>query len=151
MSTVSITVYNMVPCRFMCVVILLALVAAVFSKSYPRFEFNDTILINNSYIRRGDVGIGPNNSLHCVTDNSGCCNNGEGNWYNYTGSVVQQGTNGGSDLYVTRGDGVVYLNRMTGGSSGMWRCDIPDSSGTQQSIYIYLGTKAQGNEVIFKS
>ena len=84
-----------------------------------------------------------------MTDNSDCCiNNGEGNWYNYTGSVVQQGTNGDSDLYVTRGDGVVYLNRITGGSSGMWRCDIPDSADTQQSIYIYLGTKAQGNEVI---
>ena len=146
-STVSTTVHNMVPCRFVCVVILLALVAAVFSQSYPRFEFTGTVLTNNSYIPRGLIGIGPNSSLNCMTDNSDCCNNGEGNWYNYTGSVVQQGTNGDSDLYVTRGDEVVYLNRITGGSTGMWRCDIPDSTGTQQSIYIYLGTlgdKMQG-------
>ena len=26
----------------------------------------------------------------------------------------------------------------------MWRCDIPDSNGVQQSIYIYLGTSATG-------
>ena len=145
--TIFVAMDNMATCKFWFVTILLALVAAVFPQSYPRFEFSGTVLANNSYIRRGLIGIGPNNSLHCVTDNSLCCNNGEGNWYNYTGSIVQQGTNGDSDLYVTRGDGVVYLNRMAGGSSGMWRCDIPDSTGTQQSIYVYLGTlgdKMQG-------
>ena len=26
----------------------------------------------------------------------------------------------------------------------MWRCDIPDSNGVQQSIYIYLGTSKTG-------
>ena len=140
--------HNMAICKFWFVAILLALVAAVFSQSYPRFELSGAVLTNNSYICRGLIGMGLNNSLHCVTDNSLCCNNGEGNWYNFTGSVVQQGTNGDSDLYVTRGDEVVYLNRITGGSSGMWRCDIPDSTGTQHSIYIYLGTMAQGNEVI---
>ena len=36
------------------------------------------------------------------------------------------------------------VNRRTGGSSGMWRCDIPDSNGVQQSIYIYLGTPITG-------
>ena len=137
----------MATCRLVCVVVFV-LVAAVFSQSHPRFEFNGTVLTNNSYIRRHLIGIGPNNSLHCVTDNSDCCNNGEGNWYNYTGSVVQQGTNGDSELYVTRGTGVIYLNRITGGSSGMWRCDIPDSTGTLQSIYIYLGTIAQGNDKV---
>ena len=44
MSTVSITVLNMVPCRIVCVMILLALVAAVFPQSYPRFEFTGTVL-----------------------------------------------------------------------------------------------------------
>ena len=47
-------------------------------------------------------------------------------------------------VYVTRGDGVVYLNRRKGGISGMWRCDIPDSNDVQQSIYIYLGTPDTG-------
>ena len=79
-----------------------------------------------------------------MTDNSDCCSNGEGNWYNATGGEVQQGPDGDSNLYVTRGDGVVYLNRRTGGRSGMWRCGIPDSNGEQWSIYIYIGTPETG-------
>jgi hypothetical protein len=49
--------------------------------------------------------------LHCVTDNSECCNNGQGDWYDEMGRQVQQGSDGKGGLYVTRGDGVVYLNR----------------------------------------
>ena len=123
--------------------LVFALVAAVNSQSYPRFEFRGNVLENNSYIHRTNIGEGHNDSLHCVTDNSDCCSNGEGNWYNSTGEV-QQGPVGTSSLYVTRGDGVVYLNRRRGGRSGMWRCDIPDSNGVQQSIYIYLGTDETG-------
>ena len=133
-----------------CHILLLvfALVAAVNSQSYPRFEFRGDVLVNNSFIVRGlEVGIGEghNDSLHCVTDNSDCCSNGEGKWYDETGGEIQQGPDGDSDrVYVTREDGVVYLNRRTGGSSGMWRCDIPDSNGVQQTIYIYLGTPMTG-------
>ena len=130
-----------------CHILLLvfSLVEAVNSQSYPRFEIRGVVLVNNSYILRPNIGEGHNDSLHCVTDNSDCCSNGEGNWYDETGGEVQQGSLGDSDrVYVTRGDGVVYLNRRGGGSSGMWRCDISDSNGVQQSIYIYLGTPATG-------
>ena len=129
-----------------CHILLLvfALVAAVNSQSYPRFEFRGDVLVNNSFIRRPNIGKGHNDSLHCVTDNSDCCSNGEGNWYDVTGGEVHQGSDGDSTLYVTRGDGVVYLNRRRGGSSGMWRCDIPDSNGVLQSIYIYPGTPTTG-------
>ena len=119
--------------------VVFALVAAVNSQSYPRFEFRGNVLANNSYILRSNIGEDHSDSPHCVTNNSNCCSNGEGNWYNETGEV-EQGSDRNNSLYVTRGDGVVYLNRRTGGSSGMWRCDIPDSNGVQQSIYIYLGT-----------
>ena len=129
-----------------CHVLLLvfALVAAVNSQSYPRFEFRGDVLVNNSFIHRGNIGEGLSDSLHCVTDNSDCCSNEEGNWYDETGGEVQYRSDGDSTLYFTREDGVVYLNRRTGGSSGMWRCDIPDSNGVQQSIYIYLGTPITG-------
>ena len=129
-----------------CHVLLLvfALVAAVNSQSYHRFEFRGDVLVNNSFILRPNIGEGHNDSLHCVTDNSDCCSNGEGNWYDETRGEVHQGPDGDSSLYVTRGDGVVYLNRRRGGSSGMWRCDILDSNGVQQSIYIYLGTNITG-------
>ena len=132
----------------LCLLMIALLVAGVSSQSYPHFEFRGKDLLNNSFIVRGaptNIGEGHNDSLHCVTDNSDCCTNGQGNWYDETGGEVQQGSDGDSNLYVTRGDGVVYLNRRTGGSTGMWRCDIPDSNGVQQSIYIYLGTPTSGS------
>ena len=131
----------------LCLLMVALLVAGVSSQSYPHFEFRGDVLVNNSFIVRGppaNIGEGHNDSLHCVTDNSDCCTNGQGNWYDETGGEVQQGSDGDSNLYVTRGDGVVYLNRRRRGSSGMWRCDIPDSTGVQQSIYIYLGTPTSG-------
>ncbi|CAI8016766.1 hypothetical protein GBAR_LOCUS10262 [Geodia barretti] len=127
--------------------LLFAVVVGVSSQSYPHFEFRGDVLVNNSFIVRGqpvNIGEGYNDSLHCVTDNSECCSNGQGDWYDERGRQVQQGPDGEGDLYVTRGDGVVYLNRRRGGSSGMWRCDIPDSNGVNQSIYIYLGTPETG-------
>ena len=54
-----------------------------------------------------------------MTDNSDCCNNGQGNWYDVTGGEIQQEPDGDSDMYVARGDGVVYLNCRRGGQSGI--------------------------------
>ena len=94
--------------------LVFALVAAVTSQSYPRFETRGNVLVNNSFILRPRIGEGHNDSLHCVTDNSDCCSNGEGDWYDERGEV-QQGPVGDSDrLYVTRGNRVVYLNRRIG-------------------------------------
>ena len=131
-------------CRIALLTVLFAV--SVWPQSYPHFRIKGNVLVNNSYILRPRIGEGHNDSLHCVTDNSDCCSNGEGNWYDESKREVHQGPDGPSDrLYVTRGDEVVYLNRRErGGDSGMWRCDIPDSNGAQQSIYIYLGTPASG-------
>ena len=124
--------------------LLLLLVSVVSSQSYPRFEFRGAVLKNNSFVFRGSIGEGHNDSLRCVTENSECCTNESemsGSWH-YEGG--DQGPNGNSDLYVTRGPRAIYLNRRTGGSVGLWRCDVRDSSGVQQSIYIYLGTSEIG-------
>ena len=115
--------------------------------SYPRFEFGDRVLPNNSYIDREGIGESVDNSLKCVTDYSDCCagaGSDVGNWFDRYGNEVHQGPGGDTNLYVTRGEGVVYLNRIKGGAMGMWRCDIPDSDGMMQSIYIYLGTPTVG-------
>ena len=127
-----------------CLLLVVVLAAGVSSQSYPRFEFGGAVLKNNSFVFRGSIGEGQDDSLHCVTNNSECCSNGQGNWYDEGGYEVHQGSDGNSDLYVTRGPRVVYLNRRTGGSTGLWRCDIPDSNGAQQSLYIYLGTPFTG-------
>ena len=137
--------------------VLLALAVTVHSstQTYPRFEFRGNVLTNNSYVLRGQVnsstaiGEGVNNSLHCVTDYMNCCNSsgsGMGNWYDSRGMEVSEQADRDSDSYVTRGDGVVYLNLRRGGQSGMWRCDIPDNSGHTQSIYIYMGIGRNGRE-----
>ena len=132
-----------------------ALMAVVHCQtSYPRFEFGDTVLTNNSYINRGGIGEGVDDSLKCVTDYSDCCagsgvgfgmmgNADVGNWSDRDGNEVHQGVDGATSLYITRGEGVVYLNRIKGGAIGMWRCEIPHS-GMMQSIYIYLGTSTTG-------
>ena len=60
--------------------LLLLLVSVVSSQSYPRFEFRETFLKNNSFVFRGSIREGQDDSLHCVTDNSECCSNGQGNW-----------------------------------------------------------------------
>ena len=132
-------------CVLVSLFILVLVVIARSQSYYPQFEIKGDVLVNNSFIVRPRIGEGHNDSLHCVTDNSDCCSNGEGDWYDETGGEVQQGQVGDSDrVYVTRGDEVVYLNRRRGGTSGMWRCDIPDSTGVLQSIYIYLGTPDTG-------
>ena len=126
----------MMNCAFVSLFVSLLLVVAN--------SFGENVPTNNSYVLRQNIGEGQDDSLHCVTDNSDGCNATNSNWYDPMEGEVHQGPDGNSDLYVTRGDGVVYLNRRRGGQSGMWRCDIPDSNGIQQSIYIYLGIMRTG-------
>ena len=145
------TKYNM---RVVHILLPLALAVTVHSNTqtgYPQFEFRDNVLPNNSYVQEDSptaIGEGVSNSLHCVTDYMNCCNSGSGmgNWYDPTGVEVSEQADGDSDSYVTRGDGVVYLNLRRCGQSGMWQCDIPDNSGQTQSIYIYIGTGKDGKD-----
>ena len=124
--------------------LLCVVLAVVHCQSHPRFEFGSNVFVNNSYVFRGDVGVG-DDALKCVTDNTNCCTNPDvGNWTDERGGAVHQGASGATAIYVTRGDGVVSYNRIRGGSSGMWRCDIPDSSRVMQSMYIYTGTGNTG-------
>jgi len=127
--------------------VVLAIVVLVQCQAYPRLEHRGSFLPNNSFIRRGGIGEG-NNSLKCLTDNTDCCSDA-GNWTDENGGAVHQGASGANKIYVTRGDGVVSLNRIKGGSPGMWRCDIPDSSGVMQSIYIYTGVEGNDKGALF--
>ena len=107
---------------------------------YPRLEFKGSILVNNSFINRRTIGTG-DDALKCVTNNAACCNKSSVRyWTNPADVAVQQGASGSTELYVTRGDGVVSLNRKNNGVAGMWGCSIPDSNGMLQYIYIYTGS-----------
>ena len=126
-------------------VLLLSLVSLGNCQSLPQFEHEGHLLSNNSYIYSNDIDIGDggDSALKCVTDNVSCCNNSTvGGWRDESGRPVYQGADGTTCLYVTRGDGVISLHRKRGctdHTSGLWRCDIPDSSGEMQSLYAYIG------------
>ena len=109
--------------------------------SLPELRLYPRSLSNNSYIWYPDIGSGVFR-LECVTDNEMCCNGSEvEGWRDERGRPVHEGLNETLCLYVTTGYGVISLKRKLGCSnhtSGLWRCDIPDSSGEIQSLYVYI-------------
>ena len=119
-----------------------ALLSVLKCQSLPQFEHDGYNLSNNSYIYSPDIGDG-RYALKCVTGSDNCCNNSTvGGWRDESGRPVYQGADGTTCLYVTRGDGVISLHRnCSDHTSGLWRCDIPDSSGEMQSLYIYISNR----------
>ena len=108
---------------------------------YPHFTHTTIDYLNNSFFEGASIGQQSQGGspLQCRTNYTSCCTNNVGGWTDPAGDSVLEGVSGATDFYVTRGNGVIYLNRISGGSSGMWRCDIPDSTGDIQSVYIYIG------------
>ena len=103
-------------------------------------EHEERSVSNNSFIWYLDIGD-KDFAMKCMTDNITCCNDSSaGNWTDVKGTPVAE-IDDDNCLYVTRGDGVISLKRKSGcrdHTSGLWRCDIPDSSGEMQSLYIYI-------------
>ena len=123
--------------------ILIVYSAIVNCQSLPQFQNLGVILRNNSLIYYGRIHEG-GGALKCMTNMSiNCCHDTSvSNWRDEGGALVQEGADVGTCLYVTRGDGEISLNRRNSDcippTSGLWRCDIPDSSGEMQSLYIYI-------------
>ena len=105
------------------------------------FENRQSTIKNNSYIYYTSISDG-DNALKCVTDHPDCCTvSDDGDWRDETGTVVHQGPDDSSCLYVTRRPGEISLNRNSDcipDTSGLWRCDIAESNDEIQSIYIYI-------------
>ena len=119
-----------------------AIVAAVNCQPVPRFEHDNGVLPNNSFIPYTQISTG-DRALKCVTDHADCCTDPDvGNWTYERGRAIQQGEDGATCMYVTRGQGEVSLNRNSTcyPDFGLWRCDIPNSNGVIRSMYIYLGS-----------
>ena len=130
---------------------VLIVVTLVNSQSLPRFETYANTLPNNSYIYYANISVG-DRALKCVTDSVSCCNDSDvGNWRDGSRRAVPQGPDLTNCHYVTRGQGVVSLNRKSGctpETSGLWSCDIPDSNEVMQSIYIYISNDATSGKLI---
>ena len=88
-------------------------------------------------------------ALLCITNQTACCSNhytgggALGNWFfpNET-RVLSVGTQW--DIYRTRGQMVVRLNRRRGGVEGIYHCVIPDAMNVTKNIYIGVYSASTG-------
>ena len=89
-----------------------------------------------------DIGEYPD-ALLCMTNLTACCQppytgvNGYaiGNWFFPNGTKVPS-PGAQRDIYRSRSQMVVGMNRRRGGVEGIYRCEIPDTLGFTQTIYI---------------
>ena len=111
---------------------------------------NNTTLPNNSIVTNTDIGTGAA-ALVCTTTYTPCCTsaNHETQWYFPNGSQVPN--NQRLPYQRTRGffPGTVNLNRnFESNTTGIFHCDIPDASGTIQSLYVGIYDNSTGESCI---
>ena len=116
-------------------------VASDFLSTEAIFILRNQTYLNNSIIAINDIGVG-DNALLCVTDNPDCCKGnatGEGQFY-YPNNNRVNGIASRDSLYRDRGPQVVRLNRRRDvlSPTGIYRCEIPDSTGMNANIYINI-------------
>ena len=118
-----------------------------------RFSLRGTTYQTNSLVTLDNIGE-DSNALLCVTNNTKCCARAQvpgkgilGDWFFPNGekvpnSILDNGTV--ANIYRNRGPSVVRLHRRRGGVPGIYRCEIPDTSGVNQNIYIGVYTASTG-------
>ena len=94
-----------------------------------------------------DIGEG-GDALLCKTNQSGT-GSALGEWYHPNGTristeIVNETSQEKRDIYYTRNQSVVRLNRKRGGLEGIYRCEIPDSLNVTLTIYIGVYTSSSG-------
>ena len=102
---------------------------------------------NNSVLSLNDIGdTSTGSAILCTTNRSPCCSippNRFGFWYYPNGSVVPNNA-AGHDFSRGRGDNqTIYLNRRNNAQSpsGLFCCQLPDSSDVNQTFCFMLGIK----------
>ena len=107
------------------------------------FSLNGTTYQNNSIVILEDIGEG-DDALLCLTNYTACCKDPAlGNWFFPNGSRV---LSGGMNLDIFRGRGQmeVHMHRTRGGVEGIYRCEIPDTFGFTQTLYIGVYSECTG-------
>ena len=83
-------------------------------------------------------------ALYCLTNKNDCCRKsdtpqgvgGIGEWFFPNGSLVHNDYSG-DDIYRGRGPSFVRLQRRNNAqTTGVFRCEIPDASGANQTLYV---------------
>ena len=117
------------------------------------FSLRNTTYQNNSIVTLEDIGEG-DDALLCITNLTACCRppytserDALGNWFFPNGTRVPSS---GSqwDFHRTRGQMVVLLHRRRGGVEGIYRCEIPDTFGFTQTLYIGVYSASSGEWLI---
>ena len=116
---------------------------------------NSVSYTNNSVVTITDIGTGVA-ALRCTTTFRLCCFSGPPpgtHWYFPNGSRVDlfdtlpyyRRRIDGNPVFTARRPGTVLLHRNPeGNTTGMFHCEIPDASGTFQSIYVGIYTATTG-------
>ena len=102
-----------------------------------------------------DIGEG-GDALLCRTNQTACCRppytsvNGSslGNWFFPNGTRVP-GNGMNWDFYRTRGQMVVRMHRRRGGVEGIYRCEIADTFGFIQTLYIGVYSANTGEWYVY--
>ena len=109
------------------------------------FSLRNITYQNNSYVILEDIGEHDGDALLCMTNQTACCQHhmngmrhGMGNWFFPNGTKIHSENSSGEewDVYRSRGQMVVRLHHRGGGEEGIYRCEIPDTLGFIQTIYI---------------
>ena len=109
------------------------------------FSLKGTTYQNDSIVILENIGEG-GDSLLCVNSLTVCChqtNTGGsvlGNWFFPNGTEVSSS----GEMFITRGQMVVRLNRRRGKVEGIYRCEILDATNVNQTLYIGLYSATTG-------
>ena len=106
------------------------------------FSLRGTRYQNNSIVTLTDIGEG-NYALLCMTNLTGVSRSVRGDWYFPDGTRVLS-TNDNSEIYGTRDQMAVRMNRRRGGEEGIYHCEIPVSMNVTRTIYIGVYNTSSG-------
>ena len=116
------------------------------------FSLDGTVYQNNSNVILEDIGEGED-ALLCITNQTACCRppySGAalGNWFFPNGTRVPSAVSKW-DFYRSRGQMMVRMNRRRGGVEGIYHCEIPDTLGFTQTIYIEVYSASTGEWAMY--
>ena len=106
--------------------------------AFPAAVLRGTPYQNNSIVTLEDIGK-DGDALLCLTNLTACCRppygQSLGNWFFPNGTRVLSSSEEW-DLYRTRDQMMIRLNRKRAGVEGIYRCEINDAMYVIQTIYI---------------
>ncbi len=115
-------------------------------------QLNGVFYTNNSLVNLDSVGGEDAVALLCVTNAMSCCSPDEGGgsnlgqWFFPDGNTPDFPATHLSRYHMSFGPSVVRLHRSSAAAtiSGVYRCDLPDSSSETQTLFIGLYPVGQG-------